>query len=114
NSNGVKHQNAPLRFGAVTTPAYGDRIRAAWGMRILFEPGKVIQMRVTGQVAGPVPATVSITFIGQMGWGRRWFKVCFRRILPKRGKWNLSLMRRRLKWLCFLPLLLVLSFQTHR
>lgn len=71
NSNGVKHQNEPVRFGAVTTPAYGDRIRAAWGMRILFEPGKVIQMRVTGQVPGPLPATVSVTYVGQMGWGRR-------------------------------------------
>lgn len=71
NSNGMEHQDNPVRFGAVTTPAYGDRIRAAWGMRILFKPGEVISMRVTGQVPGPVPATVSVTYIGQMGWGHR-------------------------------------------
>ena len=64
--------NAPdLIFRDVTTPSGGQRVRAAWGVRIEYQPGEVISMKVTGMAAGPVPATVSITYLGQKGWGLR-------------------------------------------
>ena len=71
NSKGIAHNNPDLLFRDVTTPAGGTGVRAAWGWRIEFQPGEIITMEVRGMDAGPVPATVSVTYIGQKGWGRR-------------------------------------------
>lgn len=71
NSKGVGNNNPDLLFRDVTTPSGGPRVRSAWGWRIEFDPGEVITMEVRGMNAGPVPATVSVTYIGQKGWGRR-------------------------------------------
>lgn len=71
NSKGIGNNNPDLLFRDVTTPAGGQRVRTAWGWRIEFEPGEVITLEVRGMDAGPVPATVSVTYIGQKGWGRR-------------------------------------------
>jgi hypothetical protein len=65
----------PLAFVDMTTPAgsgtRGPRIRAAQGWRIEYQPGEVVTMEVLGMAAGPVPATISVTYLGQKGWGRR-------------------------------------------
>lgn len=70
-TRGVSSTNAPLLFKAVTTPSGGTAVRAAWGFRIEYPPGAVISMRITNMAAGPVPATVSVTYLGQKGWGTR-------------------------------------------
>jgi hypothetical protein len=71
NTRGVLHNDPPLLFRDVTTPAGGSRLRAAWGWRIEFPPGAVITMEIRNIAAGPVPATVSVTYLSQRGWGRR-------------------------------------------
>ncbi len=71
NTKGVTNNNPDIRFLDITTPAGGPEVKAAFGWRIEFDPGEVITMEVRGMAVGPVPATISITYIGQKGWGRR-------------------------------------------
>lgn len=71
NTRGIVHDDPPVFFGAITTPAGGPRVRAAQGLRIEFPPGAVITLEIRNMAAGPVPATVSVTFLGQKGWGKR-------------------------------------------
>lgn len=70
-SRGVASDNIPVRFRNITTPAGGSTVRAAWGFRIEYPPGAVISMQVTNMIAGPLPPTVSITYLSQKGWGAR-------------------------------------------
>ncbi len=67
-SRGFAMTNTPVPAILVSSPAghgvSGPTVRALprWG--IVYEALSVIRMDLTGQVAGPLPATVSITFIG--------------------------------------------------
>lgn len=70
-SRGVAVNDPAIFFKDVTTPAAGARVRAATGFRIEYPPGAVISMRVSNMAVGPVPATVSVTYLGQKGWGPR-------------------------------------------
>lgn len=71
NTRGIAHNNEPIPFRDITTPAGGPRVMMSHAWRIEFPPGAVITMEVTGMAAGPVPATVSVTYLGQKGWGVR-------------------------------------------
>lgn len=70
-TRGVVSNNPDLIFRDVTTPAGGPTVKAAWGWRVEYPPGAIITMEVRGMDPGPVPAYVSITYIGQKGWGQR-------------------------------------------
>ncbi len=67
-SRGVAMNSAPLPAILVASPAgwntKGASLKALprWG--IVYEPLTVIKMEILGQVAGPLPGTVSITFVG--------------------------------------------------
>lgn len=70
-SRGVAMTNQPVKFEDVLTKAGAPRI---WGVsRIghVYPPRSVIRMEVTGMNAGPVPADISITYLGVKDWGRR-------------------------------------------
>lgn len=71
NTRGVDHNFPAIPFNAITTPAGGPEVRAAQGWRIVFPPGAVITLEVRNVAPGPVPAYVSVTYIGQKGWGKR-------------------------------------------
>ncbi len=71
NTKGIMHNDAPILFRDISTPASGNRVRASWGLGIVWEPGAVITLEVRDMVAGPVPSTISVTYICQKGWGRR-------------------------------------------
>lgn len=70
-TRGVNSNERDVFFRNVTTPSGGSTVRAGWAWRIEFQPGEVITMAVRNMLPGPIPATVSITYIGQKGWGRR-------------------------------------------
>ncbi len=67
-SRGVAMSPAPMSCALVSSPggngAKGASVKALpkWG--ILYEPLSVIRIEITGMDAGPVPATVSVTFMG--------------------------------------------------
>lgn len=71
NTKGIMHNDSFIPFRDVTTPSSGNRVRASWGLGIIWEPGAVITLEVGGMVAGPIPSTISVTYICQKGWGRR-------------------------------------------
>jgi len=71
NTRGIEHNNPALTFSFITNPAGGPALRAAWAWGIEFPPGAIITMEVSGMNAGPVPATISVTYLSQKGWGRR-------------------------------------------
>jgi hypothetical protein len=70
-SRGLASNNVPIRFRDITTPSQNVGVIAAQGFRIEYPPGAVISMRVTNMLAGPVPATISVTYLSQKGWGVR-------------------------------------------
>lgn len=70
NTRGVVHNMPDLLFRDITTPAGGSTVRAAWGYRIEWPPGAVITMEVRGMLVSG-PEEVSITYLGQKGWGKR-------------------------------------------
>lgn len=70
-TRGVSNVEPAAPFFMVTNPAGAQSVKAAQGFRIEYKPGEVIVMEVTGQIAGPLPATVSITYLGQKGVGVR-------------------------------------------
>lgn len=71
NTRGIEHSNVPILFNTTSTPSGGATLRKAWGYGIEFPPGAIITMEITGMDAGPVPATISVTYLGQRGWGVR-------------------------------------------
>jgi len=71
NTRGTAHTAPPIAFQDMTTPAGGDKLRRPQGLRIDFPPGAFITLQITGMNAGPVPAVVSVTYIGQLGWAQR-------------------------------------------
>jgi hypothetical protein len=70
-SRGVAVNEPVIPFHGFTTPAGGRNVAGVWAWRIEYPPGAVITLEISGQTAGPVPATVSITLLGQRGWGIR-------------------------------------------
>lgn len=71
-TKGISHTGeTPIRFLDILTPAGGPKLISAQGWRIEYAPGAIITMEVAGQVAGPIPATISVTYIGQKAWGAR-------------------------------------------
>lgn len=70
-SRGVAVNEPAIPFFSVTTPNGGQAVGGVWAWRMEYQPGAVISLEVSGQVTGPVPATVSVTYLGQKGWGRR-------------------------------------------
>jgi hypothetical protein len=71
-TKGISHAGeTPIRFSDILTPAGGPKLISAQGWRIEYAPGAIITMEVTGQVAGPIPATISVSYLGQKTWGAR-------------------------------------------
>lgn len=67
-TRGVSMVNQPIQMADFTTPAGFSRLRRAQPFWVDYEPGEIITVEVSGQVPGPIPATVSVTLLGQRGW----------------------------------------------
>jgi len=70
-TRGVSYMNPELPVVNFTTPAWGQKVRRPQPLRIEYPPGGFISLDIHNISAGPVPAMVSVTYIGMMGWGRR-------------------------------------------
>lgn len=69
-SEGRALTEQPIPFADVTTPAGQPRYGQVNPWYVWYPAKSVISMVVTGQTAGPVPANISITYIGYRGWSR--------------------------------------------
>lgn len=70
-TRGIAHNNNPIPFTDVTNPGGFSRLRKVLPLGIVLPPGAIVTMEVTGMAAGPVPATISITYLGRKGWEGR-------------------------------------------
>lgn len=70
-SRGLALENGPVFAQMITGPAGGKNVGASWYWGVEYQPGEVISARITNMAAGPVPATISVTYLGQKGPGKR-------------------------------------------
>lgn len=70
-SRNLEQGNVRLSMVDITTPSGGQAVAVSQSLGILYGSGEQLALEVYGMAAGPVPATVSVTYLGVQGWGRR-------------------------------------------
>lgn len=67
-ADGRAYHVDPALLPQVTSPAGAFGVDATSPLCLDYPGGTVVRVEITGQVAGPVPATISITLYGIRGW----------------------------------------------